>query len=122
MSEVRLTVKTTRRYGRAPIVSIQKDVRGNSAMASYNFARHATASARRRVHVITGFLRESIQHERIGYGHHRVWVGAHYGVYEEYGTRHRPPHPFFRPAIQDARRSFERDILKVFKTGGVTLR
>lgn len=67
------------------------------------------------MHVITGYLRSTIQQERLAYGHHRVWVGAEYGVYEEYGTRHRPPHPYFRPAVSDAKRQFISDMRRVFK-------
>lgn len=105
-------VKTRKTFNQTP--SIIKSVRSNSAMAAYNFARRTQTSARRRAHVITGRMRDSIMAEKIAYGHHRVVVGMEYGVYEEYGTRHRPPHPFFRPAVEENKVRFMQDMKKVF--------
>lgn len=120
MPKVVVKVKTTRQYrGPNNIPSIQKRVSSNSAAASYNYARRTTTFAKQRVHVITGYLRDSIHHEKIEYGKHKVVVGASYGVYEEYGTRYRPAHPYFRPAIQDAKRLFMADMARVFKAGQV---
>lgn len=106
-----ITVKTRRAPSQVP--SIVKNVRSNSGRAAYNFARGATANARRRVHVITGALRASIHHQKVGPNHHKIIVGEHYGAYEEYGTRHRPPHPFLRPAIEDQKRLFRAEFIKV---------
>jgi HK97 gp10 family phage protein len=115
-TSIDIHIKTTKRrgLGAQDIDSIIKNVRSNSAMAAYNFARNVEAGAKRRVHVITGHLKGSIHRVRIRTGVHRVIVGAHYGVYEEYGTRYRPPHPYFRPAVREAKRQFERDMKKVF--------
>lgn len=109
-------IKTTKRagLGASDIDSIIKNVRSNSAMAAYNFARNVESGAKRRVHVITGNLKNSIHRVRVSKGVHRVIVGAHYGIYEEYGTRYRPPHPYFRPAVRAAKRQFEKDMKKVF--------
>jgi HK97 gp10 family phage protein len=111
---VRVTISTRKQYGGPGIPGIIKKVQGNSAQASYNFARGTEAGAKRRAHVITGHMRNSIRRERLGYGKHRVIVGAHYGVYEEYGTRHRPPHPFFRPAVREQAAIFRRAMREVF--------
>lgn len=112
---ITIHIKTRRIPGGAPgTASVIKNVRSNSAQNAYNFARNVEAGAKRRVHVITGHLRDSIHREKIDVGKHRVVVGAHYGVYEEYGTRYRPPHPYFRPAVQEAKARFERDMKKVF--------
>jgi phage protein, HK97 gp10 family len=107
-------IKTTRKFGPGHIASIQKRVSSNSAAAAYNFARRVTSSARRRVHVITGRLKASIQWVRLAYGRFVVRVGMFYGVYEEYGTRYRPPHPYLRPAVEEHRRLFLQDMKKVF--------
>ena len=56
------------------------------------------AEARRRVHVRSGRTRDSSQVLRVDVKTARVTAG--YGaVFEEYGTRYRPPHPFMGPAI-----------------------
>lgn len=113
---VTIHIKTVKRRGLGVqgTDSIIKNVRSNSAMAAYNFARSVEAGAKRRVHVITGNLKRSIHRVRLGTGKHRVVVGAYYGIYEEYGTRYRPPHPYFRPAVREAKRRFEKDMGKVF--------
>lgn len=115
MVMVDIKIKTRREYGPAGTDSIIKAVRSNSAQASYDYARRAKKYARRNVHVISGFLRDSITTEKIGHAKHQIVVGAHYGVYEEYGTRYRPPHPYFRPAIAQAKIDFVKDIRKVFQ-------
>lgn len=114
---VRISIKTKKSPGLVAgnnIPSIVKRVRSNSAQNSYNFARGTEASAKRRVHVITGHLRDSIKRVKTGYGKHEVVVGAYYGVYEEYGTRYRPPHPYFRPAIEENKARFMADMKSVF--------
>lgn len=110
-----IVVKTRKAYGGAGIASISKAVRSNSHAAAYNFARRGSSAAKRRVHVITGYLRDSIHTEMVKPGHHKIVVGAHYGVYEEYGTRHRPPHPFLRPAVREVKAQFLLDMRQVFR-------
>lgn len=110
-----IVVKTRKAYGGAGVASITKAVRSNSHAAAYNFARRGASAAKRRAHVITGYLRDSITTQMVRPGHHKIVVGAHYGVYEEYGTRHRPAHPFLRPAVQEVRAQFLADMRNVFK-------
>lgn len=98
MAAVVVKVKTQRRFGQMD--SIIKNMKSNSNQAAYDFARSTAAAARVNAHVITGRMKSSIGHEKVGPGHHKVFVGAYYGAYEEYGTRHRPPHPFLRPAVE----------------------
>lgn len=112
MAQVEIRITTRKQYNAIP--SIIKTVQSNSAQNAYNFSRRVQTSARRRAHVITGNMKRSIKSERISYGKHRVIVGAHYGVYEEYGTRYRPPHPFFRPAVNENKALFMRDMKRVF--------
>lgn len=90
-------------------------VNKNSATLAYHYAQRVEGGAKRRVHVITGNLKRSIQRYRMARGKHRVIVGMYYGVYEEYGTRYRPPHPYFRPAVRDARVAYNIEKRKVFR-------
>jgi HK97 gp10 family phage protein len=41
-------------------------------------------------------------------------VGAHYGAYVEYGTRYMAAQPYFRPAVEEAKRQFIADMRQVF--------
>lgn len=60
----------------------------------------------KRAHVITGFMRDSVKVEPGTpgslYSEAGVVAEAHYSVFEEYGTRFRPAHPWFRPGVQAA--------------------
>lgn len=105
MATATIRVKTYKQWNHIP--SIIKSLRSESARATYNFARTVAAEARRRAPVRTGYLRSSIVNEKVDYGHHRVTVGAHYGAFVEYGTRHMAPRPYFRPAVEVAKREFE---------------
>ena len=107
-------IRTKRQYVNGGSENLAKTVRSNAHREAYNFARAVEAGAKRRVHVITGRLKSSIYRERIAPGKHRVVVGAYYGVYEEYGTRYRPPHPYFRPAVRAAKADIDRKMKKVF--------
>lgn len=40
-----------------------------------------------------------------------VAVGANYGIHVEYGTVHQPPQPYFRPAVEAVRPSFDKAML-----------
>lgn len=106
-------VKTRRRPSQLP--SIIKTINASKNRIAYDISRDIATSARRRVHspmnpnpnttyIPTGNLRRSIARQKIKDGTHRVVVGASYGAYEEYGTRHRPGHPFLRPAVEEHRR------------------
>lgn len=120
MTVVRVKIKTRRNVAGPGFASIEKTITSNVAAMSYNYAQRVESGAKRRVHVITGNLRDSIHRVRDATGKHTVVVGAHYGIYEEYGTRYRPPHPYFRPAVRDAQVLFKKDLARAFKQGGVT--
>lgn len=66
-----------------------------------------------RAAVRTGFLRASIQGSRVGPAHGRVVVGAEYGAYVEYGTRHTAAQPFREPAVNVVRPAFLAAMRKV---------
>ena len=59
------------------------------------------ADAKARVHVITATLQRSI-HTVMSNGGLTGTVGpsVDYGIYEEFGSRGRGPHPFMRPAAE----------------------
>lgn len=90
-------------------------VEGNATRLAYNYAQRVESGAKRHVHVITGNLKRSIYRQRLAKYRHEVVVGAYYGVYENYGTRYRPPHPFWEPAIREARAAYDIDKRKVFR-------
>ena len=62
--------------------------------------------ARRLAPVDTGFLKSTIDWAIVGEGIRgmelHVFVGATYGIFQEFGTRKMAPHPFLRPAINQA--------------------
>lgn len=58
----------------------------------------------------TGHLAKSIKASRRGVNDWEVEVGAHYGVYVEYGTRHMAAQPFFRPAVEAGVKQMRRGV------------
>lgn len=66
------------------------------------------AGAQQRAPVDTGFLKNSI-HTEPGESdlEAQIVVGADYGIYQEFGTRFMPPHPYLIPAVEAARPGFE---------------
>lgn len=71
------------------------------------------AAMKRRVAVDTGFLKNSIQAVKIGRSHWKVTVGAHYGLYVEYGTRFNRAQPFFFPAISQVSPAFNEAMRRI---------
>jgi HK97 gp10 family phage protein len=135
MADVVVKVKTTK-SPRAFINSVKKDIRSVSRAATYDFSRSSAAYMRRTVSVKyppssrpgepprmrTGHLRSSIYREKVADMHHRVTVGAEYGVYVEYGTRNMAARPFFRPAIELHKREFIIRMRNAGKSAAVTHR
>lgn len=79
----------------------------------YNTARRVQKYARAKAAVRTGYMKSSIIRERIGLGSHKVTVGAPYGIYVNYGTRHMRAQPFWEPAINQARLDMKAEIRKM---------
>lgn len=70
----------------------------------------ATATvARQLVPVKTGFLRDSIFVEQTGETRFKVGASADYSSFIEYGTANSSAQPFLTPALELARREFERE-------------
>lgn len=110
-----LRVKVTRQYVNGGTRNMAVAVERNAGALAYHYAQRVEGGAKRRVHVITGNLKRSIKRVRLDKYKHEVVVGAYYGVYENYGTRYRPPHPFWDPAIREARRRYDIEKRGVFK-------
>ena len=60
----------------------------------------AVENAKSTVHVITGNLRDSIDHQVSG-NTVTIYAGMEYAAYEELGTSRQPSHPYLRPAVVD---------------------
>lgn len=63
--------------------------------------------------VDTGMLRNSIQTQILDDMTAMVTVGAEYGIYVEFGTRHQAAQPYFIPAVEQVVRSFGGELRKV---------
>lgn len=115
MATATVKIGVNRKIGAGGLSAVARRVESNANTLAYHYAQRIEGGAKRRAHVITGRMKRSIVRVRLGVGHHRVIVGAHYGIYEEYGTRHRPPHPFFRPAIREAKAAYDIEKRRVFR-------
>ena len=84
------------------------------------YAEAIVQEARRRVHVITGRLRGSIHITRTSSSGALaiadVAADAPYAGYEEFGTVHRPPHPYMRPAVDKYRKPYRDAIAEVARS------
>lgn len=73
------------------------------------------AKARQLAPVKTGQLRSSINYDIIRdvgdtFIQLKISIGVPYGIYQEFGTRNIPPHPFIRPALLEAKRIWGFDL------------
>jgi HK97 gp10 family phage protein len=66
-------------------------------------AQYVAKRAREYAHVITGYMKAHTVAHKVSDTKAELISSAPYAGYEEFGTRFRPPHPFIRPAIVDAR-------------------
>lgn len=80
---------------------VRANMLATAEKATAKAALDMEAGMKTRTPVDTGFLRSSIQARQVGRAHWRVTVGAEYGVYVEYGTRHNRAQPFFFPTIAE---------------------
>ena len=62
----------------------------------------------------TGALRASIFHHELAAARYEVGASAEYAVHVEYGTAYQDAQPFLHPAIELARREFERGLQNFF--------
>ena len=88
------------------IPAIQAGMEQRAGQIVRKTALDLEAQMKLRAAVDTGFLRSSIQAQKVGRSHWVVTVGAEYGIYVEYGTRFNRAQPFFFPAIGEVRPAF----------------
>ena len=69
------------------------------AATSLRKAEAGAADARMRAHVITGEMRGGVHTLPLPLGGARVSGGSDHDVFEEFGTRFRPAHPWMRPSM-----------------------
>lgn len=79
--------------------------------AALDIQAHAAAAAP----VDTGTLRNSIRASSDGELSWKVVVGADYGIYVEWGTRHMAARPFLQPAVNKVAPSFLEAIRSIVK-------
>ena len=94
---------------------VRTDTRAKLAAAIAGAAHQIEAGAKTRAPVDTGNLRNSISADQIDALSWAVTVGALYGAYVEFGTRHQAPRPFLIPAVDAVRPQFEQAIRRALK-------
>ena len=86
-------------YGR-----LARQAEAHTATLTKETAEKVLKDAQERVHVISGATRDSGEVVKTGIGYDVMFSAA--AIYEEYGTRHRPAHPFLTPASEAARSGY----------------
>lgn len=86
-------------YGR-----LAREARTVGGTVSKETAEKILEDAKGRVHVISGATRDSGHIVANGLGYDVVFTEG--AVFEEYGTVHRPPHPFLTPASEAHRSGY----------------
>jgi len=87
---------------------IAAEIRPKAEVVVAKIARDMEAGAKRRAPVDTGLLRASITARRVRELTWTLEVGAEYGAYVEYGTRHMAAQPYLHPAYEEQRPRFLR--------------
>lgn len=105
------TFRTRVVFNRFP--AIQAHMLMSAEAAVGRAALEMEAGMKARVPIDTGFLLNSIQSRKVGPAHWKVTVGAEYGIYQEYGTRHMRAQPFFFPAIAEVTPDFLADMRRI---------
>jgi HK97 gp10 family phage protein len=82
---------------------LKGELRDHASAAIRKAAFDIEAGAKVRAPYRTGFLRNSIQATMTGVLSAVVAVGAHYGIYLEYGTYKMAPRPYLTPAVEAVR-------------------
>lgn len=85
---------------------VRRDMLGELAQVVEGAARGIEARAKMKAPVKTGNLRNSIGSDQESEYVWYVRVGAEYGAYVEYGTRHTAAQPFLLPALEEVRPLF----------------
>jgi HK97 gp10 family phage protein len=115
MAAVRPGVTLRVEFNRYPEITRRMVRRADVIVAKTALDLEARMKAR--APVDSGFLRASIQARRVGPAHWRVTVGAHYGIYVEYGTVRTRPQPYRDPAVRAIRPVFRESMRRVLEAG-----
>lgn len=91
---------SVRVHSRVPAVSAAVQAKAGLALAKA--AHDIEAHAKTLAAVDTGLLKNSIRAEQEGAGW-QVVSPVDYSVYQEFGTRHTPAHPYMLPALEFVR-------------------
>ena len=106
----RVRSQMTRKSGTWKKLANRIDVDTGHAVRTW--AANVQRMSKAQAPVDTGYLRESIYSTRLGPKRWKVSVGATYGVYVEYGTRHMAAQPYFLPSIKEADKILIRQIAR----------
>lgn len=78
-------------------------INDRSEKFAHDFANGAADKMRELAPLRTGKLKKSIKVYKINGKTYRIRVGAFYGIYVNYGTRHMAAQPFYEPGIEWAK-------------------
>lgn len=108
-----IRIKITGRSGTEKLI---KRLENNAAELAKETAKVIHETAVFEAPVLTGRLKQSITtSKRKATNGYQVKVGARYGVYVNYGTRHHAPQPFFTAAVAAGRVYFAANATRIFR-------
>lgn len=116
VGEYQATIRVRRDRGLDRVIAA---LPGNAQKAAENYVNNVTRLATASAPVLTGHMKQSISKKQTGPSSYVAWVGAYYGVYVNFGTRHQQPQPFWTTSVAQAKTMFYADIRKVFTTKGI---
>lgn len=98
----------------------QKEINDSINAQGLALSQRIEAKARALAPYRSGYLRNTIDvfYDAIGKSI-EIYVGAEYGLFQEFGTRYMPPHPFIRPAL-NAEQIYGFDVTMAFTNTWVT--
>lgn len=100
---VSVDVKVSRHGKR--LTTIARGIDRRTTKLGEDVVKDIVREAQANAPVLSGHLKASIKHRKVGEGHFTARVGAYYGVYVEYGHRKAdnsgwvPAQPFWTPAV-----------------------
>jgi HK97 gp10 family phage protein len=105
-----MSVDVNVKVNHGSIPSVIADLEAAESTSAYNVAQFVQKRVREFAPIRTGYLKKSVSIEKITGRTWRVSVGASYGGFVEFGTRHMAAQPFFIPAVEEARAYFLKDM------------
>jgi HK97 gp10 family phage protein len=97
---------------RFPRIILMSQVKISTAIrkALYNIQRRAMSKSR----VATGNMRAGWQGQMVGANEGVVFNLVEYTIYNEYGTVYMSAQPMLRPAVEESRAEYERDLAAAY--------